>query len=252
MRLDPRFADIDAPDLLSERVILVTGAGDGIGRAIALGCAARGATVILLGRTTEKLEKVYDEIQAAGGPEPAIFPMDLAGAIAAQYDMLAQRVEEQFGRLDGLVHNAAVLGMMTPIEHYPPEIWQELIQVNVNAPFLMTHALLPLLQRSAKEHEYASVIFTSSGVGRRGRAFWGGYSTSKFAIEGLTQVLADEVDTVRVNVINPGATRTRMRANAFPAEDPETLLTPEEIAKAWIWLLANPGPHGESLDAQIP
>ncbi len=256
MRLDPRFADFrPAPDLLEGRVILVTGAGDGIGRAVALACAAHAATVVLLGRTVEKLERVYDAIRSGDGPEPAIYPMDLSGAMPPDYEALAAGVETELGRLDGLVHNAALLGDLGPLEHYSPEGWQELMQVNVNAPFLLTRALLPLVRRTASRHGHASVVFTSSGVGRRGRAYWGGYGVSKFALEGLTQVLADELDGgegVRVNSLNPGPVRTRMRAKAFPAEDPETLITPEEAARAWLWLLDTSEVHGQALDAQVP
>lgn len=256
MRLDPRFADFrPAPDLLAHRVILVTGAGDGIGRAVADLCAAHAATVVLLGRTVEKLERAYDAIRSAGGPEPAIYPMDLSGAMPPDYEALAARLESELGRIDGLVHNAARLGALGPLEHYAPDAWQELMQVNVNAPFLLTRALLPLLRRTAAAHGHASVVFTSSGVGRRGRAYWGGYSVSKFALEGLTQVLADELDGgtgIRVNSLNPGPVRTRMRANAFPAEDPETLITPEEAARAWLWLLDARGVHGQALEAQVP
>ena len=256
MRLDPRFADFrPAPDLLAHRVILVTGAGDGIGRAVADLCAAHAATVVLLGRTVEKLERAYDAIRSAGGPEPAIYPMDLSGAMPPDYEALAARLESELGRLDGLVHNAALLGALGPLEHYAPDAWQELMQVNVNAPFLLTRALLPLLRRTASAHGHASVVFTSSGVGRRGRAYWGGYSVSKFALEGLTQVLADELDGgtgIRVNSLNPGPVRTRMRANAFPAEDPETLITPEKAARAWLWLLDARDVHGQALEAQVP
>ena len=254
MRLDPRIADFHPePDRFEGRVFLVTGAGDGIGRAIACACARHTATVVLLGRTVEKLERVYDSIQSAGGPEPAIYPMDLSGAMPADYEALAGRIEGELGRLDGLVHNAALLDTLGPIEHSSPDSWQEVMQVNVNAPFLLTRALVPLLRRTATERGHASVIFTSSGVGRRGRAYWGSYSVSKFAIEGLNQVLADELEgSVRVNSLNPGPVRTRMRAKAFPAEDPEILITPEEAARAWLWLLDARDHHGEALDAQIP
>ena len=256
MRLNPRLADFrPPPNLLEGRVVLVTGAGDGIGRAIACTCAAHSATVVLLGRTVEKLERVYDEIRSAGGPEPAIYPMDLSGAMPPDYEALAARVESEFDRLDGLVHNAALLGDLGPIEHYSPDGWQELIQVNVNAPFLLTRALVPLVRRTAAGHGHASIIFTSSGVGRRGRAYWGAYSVSKFAVEGLNQVLADELDGasgVRVNSLNPGPVRTGMRAKAFPAEDPETLITPDEVARAWLWLLDVRDVHGQALEAQVP
>ena len=254
MRLAPHLAEFrPAPRFLDGRTILVTGAGDGIGEAIARQCAGHGATVVLLGRTVEKLERVYDAIRSEGGPEPAIYPMDLSGAMPPDHEALAGRIESEFGRLDGLVHNAALLGALGPIEHYSPEAWQELMQVNVNAPFLLSRAFVPLLRRTASQRGHAAVIFTSSGVGRRGRAYWGGYSVSKFAVEGLSQVLADEMDGgVRVNSLNPGPVRTRMRASAFPAEDPETLITPEEAARAWLWLLDARDVHGEVLDAQIP
>ena len=256
MRLDPRFAEFHPePGFLEGGVILVTGAGDGIGRAIACACAAHGATTVLLGRTVEKLERTYDTILSEGGPEPAIYPMDLGGAMPPDYEALAARVEGELDRLDGLVHNAALLASLGPIEHCSPEEWQEIIHVNVNAPFLLTRALVPLVRRTGAEHGHASVIFTSSGVGRRGRAYWGAYSVSKFAIEGLNQVLADELDGasgVRVNSLNPGPVRTRMRAKAFPAEDPETLITPEEVARAWLWLLDARDVHGEALEAQVP
>lgn len=239
------------PDLLKDRVILVTGAGDGIGKAAALAFAGHGATVVLVGKTTKKLEKVYDAIVAAGGPEPVLHPMNLEGATPEHYAELAEALQREFGRLDGLLHNAAWLGSITPIEHYPPEQWLRVMHINLNAPFLMTRALLPLLRQS----ESASVVFTSSGVGRKGRAYWGAYAVSKFGIEGLAQILADEVETntaIRVNCLNPGATRTHMRAVAFPGEDPMTLPTPEDIMPAYLYLM---GPdsrdvRGLSLDAR--
>lgn len=240
-----------AENLLKERIILITGAGEGIGRAAALSCAAHGATVILLGRTEEKLEQVYDAIEAAGYPQPAIIPMNLETATETDYDALAATLEQEFGHLDGLLHNAGQLGLRTPIESYDPTVWQRVMQVNVNAPFMMTQALLSLLQLSAD----ASIIFTSSGAGRKGRAFWGAYGVSKFATEGMMQILADELehcDNIRVNCINPGATRTNMRASAYPAEQPTNNPAPAEIMPAYLYLL---GPdsktiNGQSLDAQ--
>jgi len=238
-------------DLLAERVILVTGAGDGIGRAVSLACAAHGATVILLGRTVHKLESVYDDIVTAGGPKPAIYPMDLEGAVPEDHRQLAQRVNAELGRLDGLLHNAGLLGTLTPLEHYDTLEWLRVMQVNVNAPFLLSQACLPLLKRAPD----ASLLFTSSGVGRRGRAYWGAYSVSKFAVEGMMQVLADELDEnarVRVNSINPGQVRTRMRAAAYPAENPDDLPTPQDIVHAYLYLLGpdSHGVHGKTLDAQ--
>ncbi len=239
------------PGLLADRVILVTGASAGIGRVLAKSVANLGATVILHGRTVSRLEAVYDEICAAGGPTPAIFPLDLERASGEDYDRLSGAIEEQWGRLDGLVQNAGVLGGRTPIEHHDVGDWQRVLHVNLTAPFILCRCLLPLLMKSPD----ASVIFTSSGVGRRGKAYWGAYAVSKFGVEGLSQVLADELGNkpnIRVNVINPGATRTAMRAAAYPAEDPDRLKTPEEIIGAWLYLLGpdSRGITGRSFDAQ--
>ncbi len=238
-------------DLLKDRIILVTGAGEGIGRAAAWQYAAHGATVVLLGRTLEKLESLYDEIESAGYPQPAIVPMNLDSASEHDYIELSNQLFDEFGHLDGVLHNAGLLGMRTPIEHYDPITWEQVMRVNVQAPFLMTQTLLPLLQRSSD----ASIIFTSSGVGRKGRAYWGAYAVSKFATEGMMQVLADELDNnpnIRVNAINPGATRTQMRAFAYPAEPPENNPTPAAIMPLYLYLM---GPdsrqvNGQSLDAQ--
>ncbi len=240
-----------SPGSLQDRVILVTGAGAGIGRALAKASAELGATVILLGRTVSHLESVYDEICAAGGPTPAIFPLDLERAAGADYDRLSAAIEEQWGRLDGLVNNAGVLGARTPIEHHDVAQWQRVLHVNLTAPFILCRCLLPLLLKSPD----ASVIFTSSGVGRRGKAYWGAYAVSKFGVEGLNQVLADELagkPGIRVNAVNPGATRTAMRAEAYPAEDPDRLKTPEEILGPYLYLLGSDGrgTTGQSIDAQ--
>lgn len=246
--------DYQAPaDLLSGRIILVTGAGDGIGRAAALAYAGHGATVILLGRTTAKLEKVYDAIEQQGGPQPAIFPLNFEGATLKDYREMAETLDQEFGRLDGILHNAGLLGRITPFDHYNPELWEQVMQVNINGPIWMTQALLPLLKASSD----ASVIFTSSSVGRKGRAYWGAYSVSKFATEGFVEVLADELDnltSVRINSLNPGGTRTQMRKTAFPAEDPNALRTPEDIMPTYLWLMGpdSRGHSGERFDAQPP
>ncbi len=241
-----------APEnLLQDRIILVTGAGSGIGRAAACAYAAQGATVILVGRTLEKLEQVYDEIEAAGHPQPAIVPLNLESASEHEYLELANTLEQEFGRLDGLLHNASLLGLRTPMESYDPVVWNQVMQVNVNAGFMLTQALIPLLNES----ENASIIFTTSGVGRKGKAFWGAYAVSKFATEGMAQVLAQELENtsnIRVNCINPGATRTQMRANAYPAENPQANPVPEDIMPLYLYLM---GPdsktvNGQSLDAQ--
>lgn len=239
-------------DLLKDRIILVTGAGDGIGRAAAKAYAAHGATVILVGRTTSKLESIYDEIEAAGYPKPAIVPLNLEGAAVKEYDELAMIIEENFGRLDGLLHNAGILGSRTPVEQYDPEIWNKVMQVNATAPFLLTRAMIPLLRKSAD----ASVVFTSSSVGRKAKAYWGAYAVSKFATEGLSQLLADELDddrqNIRVNSLNPGGTRTNMRAHAYPAESPGNNPAPEEIMPIYLYLMGadSKGVNGQQLDAQ--
>nr|WP_298372636.1 YciK family oxidoreductase [uncultured Halomonas sp.] len=244
--------DYQAPaNLLSDKIILVTGAGDGIGRAAALTYARHGATVILLGRTIAKLEKVYDEIEQQGSPQPAIFPLNFEGATLKDYRDMAETLDQEFGRLDGILHNAGLLGRITPFENYNPELWEQVMQVNINGPIWMTQALLPLLKASKD----ASVIFTSSSVGRKGRAYWGAYSVSKFATEGFVEVLADELDnltSIRVNSLNPGATRTQMRKTAFPAEDPDVLRTPEDIMPTYLWLMGpdSRGHSGERFDAQ--
>lgn len=240
-----------SPDLLRDRVILVTGASDGIGRVAARTYAAHGATVILQGRTLSRLESVYDEIEAAGHAQPAIVTQELSTATAADYLQLAETIEREFGRLDGVLHNAGVLGDITPVEMYDPDTWDFVMRVNLRAPYLMTQALLPLLKQSPD----ASIIFTTSSVGRRGRAFWGAYAVSKAGIENLSQLLADELrntSNIRVNCLNPGATRTRMRATAYPGENPMALRVPEELMPAYLWLMGpdSRGTSGESLDAQ--
>lgn len=237
---------------LGKRIILVTGAGDGIGKAVAIGAAKSGATVILAGRTVAKLEQVYKLIIEAGGPEPSIYPVDLAGATAKDYDDLGVLIDEQFGRLDGLLHNAAILGLRSPLTNYSSELWSKVIQVNLTAQFQMTQSLMTVLEKS----QDASVIFTTSGVGRVGKAFWGAYAVSKFAIEGMVQTWASEVEglgSVRINAINPGATRTNMRAQAFPGENPNDLKTPEDILPAYLYLLGQDsiGVNGQSIEAQL-
>lgn len=240
---------IPVNDSLQGRTILVTGAGDGIGKAAALTFARSGASVILLGRTQSKLEAVYDIIANEKLPEAIIHPLDLAIAGSDDYDLLGRSIQEQFPALDGLLHNASELGALGPIQYYAPEAWTKIMQINVNAAFMLTRALLPALEQS----DDARILFTSSSVGRKGRAYWGAYAVSKFATEGLMQVLADELATttrIRVNSINPGATRTEMRRAAYPAENPLSLPTAESLMPAYLHLLqpASQSRHGEAID----
>jgi len=240
-----------ANDLLKGRVILITGAGAGIGRAAANSFAAHGATVILSGRTVENLERVYDEIVAAGHTEPAICPLNLNETNYESYEQVAELIEEEFGRLDGVLHNAGQLGQITPLENARVDTWYQIMQVNVTAAFMLTKALLPLLKQSPD----ASIVFTSSSVGRQGRAHWGAYAVSKFAVEGLMQVLADELENIsniRVNSVNPGACNTAMRRLAYPGELAARNPEPSTIMPTYLYLMGpdSKGTNGKALDAQ--
>lgn len=225
-------------ELLRDKIILVTGAGDGIGRTAAKTFAAHGATVILLGRTLAKLEMVYDEIEAAGYPQPAIYPMNLEGVVEKDLLDMFTALDQEFGRLDGILHNASELGQRTPVSNYSSDVWQRVMQVNVTAPFMLTKALMPLLEKAS----HASVVFTGSSVGLHGRAYWGAYAASKAAAENLMQTLADELHEttrIRVNSINPGATRTRMRATAYPAENPQSVKEPAALMPVYLYLMGD-------------
>ncbi len=239
-------------DALAGRNIMITGVTGGIGRALGLGAAALGARVIGTGRNVKALSSFGDAVVQAGYPEPVLVPLNLAGAGVDDYAELAGRLGDAVGALHGLVLNAGMLGPMSAIRHYDPAEWARVMHVNVNSSFMLTRAMLPLLERAAE----ASIVFTSSSLGRRGRALWGAYAASKFAMEGLMQVLADETrDTgIRVNSINPGATATRMRAEAYPAEDPRTLPAPDDILAPFLYLLGpdSAGLRGEALNAQSP
>lgn len=234
---------------LTDRVILITGASMGIGRAVAKALAAEGATVILLARNIKRLETLYDEIVSMRSPTPAIYPMNLANASQKEYSDLYESIEQHFGRLDGLIHNAGILGTLSPIEHASVEQWYQVLQVNLNSAFLLTKTTLPLLKRS----QDASILFTTADLGKKARAYWGAYAVSKFGCEALMQILADELQStasIRVNSINPVQARTHLRSSAYPAEDPLKIPTPERLVQLYVHLM---GPlsqkiTGKSLD----
>ena len=237
--------------LLAGRVILITGAGGGLGRALAVESARAGASVILSGRNAAKLDLVYDEIEKLGGPQPAIAALDLAAATAADYDNLAKTIDDEFGKLDGLVHCAALLGERTPLEQYDVPTWCKVLHVNLTAPFILTQVLLPNLRNSAD----ASVIFVSSGVVTNQRPYWGAYAVAKSGLESVRSMLSQELEgerNIRVNSVNPGRMRTGMRAAAYPAEDPNTLPAPVSVSGTFLYLLSalGRGIDGQYFEAQ--
>lgn len=245
--------DYQAPkQLLKDKIVLVTGAGDGIGKTAAITYAEYGATVILLGRTTKKLEAVYDEIEQKKLPQAAIVPLNLDGAAEHDFLELANTIECEFGRLDGILHNASILGERKPISSYDPVMFEQVMRVNVTSQLTLTQALIPLLKKANQ----ASVVFTSSGVGRVAKANWGAYAVSKFATEAIVQLFANEstefTPNIRTNAINPGATRTNMRAEAYPNEDPKTLVTASDIMPAYLYLMGDDSlnTNGQSINAQ--
>ncbi|MBT4669178.1 MAG: YciK family oxidoreductase [Candidatus Ruthia sp.] len=220
---------------LKDKVILVTGANRGFGRAMTFDLAKAGATVIMLGRDLGSLETTYDEVVDAGYQEPVLYPLDLEGATPEHYEQLQANLLEHFGQLDGLIHNAGIIGTMMPIEQYDVKLWYSTMQINVNAPFMLTQALIPALNKSSD----ARVLFLSSSVGRNARAYWGAYGVSKFAIEGLSKTLSEELEqtNIRVNSLDPRRMRTKMRQTAYPAENMENNPTPESMSPAIVYLM---------------
>ncbi|MEO1939975.1 YciK family oxidoreductase [Candidatus Thioglobus sp.] len=230
---------------LTAKVILVTGANRGFGRAMTLDLAKAGATVIMLGRDLGSLESVYDEVTDLGYQEPVLYPLDLEGATPEHYEQLQANILEQFDQLDGLIHNAGIIGTMMPIEQYDIKLWYSTMQINVNAVFMLTQFLIPVLNKSSD----ARVLFLSSSVGRSARAYWGAYGVSKFAIEGLSKTLSEELEktNIKVNSIDPKRMRTKMRQTAYPAENAENNPTPESISPAIVYLM---GKQAKSLNGE--
>lgn len=242
---------VPSSNCLDGKTILVTGAGDGIGRVAALTYARYGATVLLLGRTSSKLEYVYDEIESLGGKQPAMLPMNLEGATYAEMQQLEGLINKEVGQLDGILHNAGVLGQLTPLEMYDVDTFAQVMKVNFTATFMLTQALLPLL----KDADHGSVVFTSSTVGTHPRAFWGAYALSKQAVEGMSDIFTQETQnttSLRFNCVNPGGTRTNMRAHAYPGENPMSLKTPEDIMAGYVCLMSDEsiGVRGQVIELQ--
>ncbi|MBE8214756.1 MAG: YciK family oxidoreductase [Endozoicomonadaceae bacterium] len=240
------------PHFLDNKTILVTGAGQGIGKTLAKTYAHYGAQVILLGKTVQHLEQVYDEICEQDKKKPLILPFDLNTRDFKAYQSIADVIASELKQLNGLVHNASLLGQLGPMSQYQPTLWDAVMQVNVTAQFFLTKALIALL----RAQKNSAIIFTSSGVTRdQGRAHWGAYCISKVATESLAKVMSDEekdISTLRINTINPGATRTAMRAQAYPAENPNTLSSPEEIMPLYLYLMSQDSQHitGQYFNAQ--
>jgi NAD(P)-dependent dehydrogenase (short-subunit alcohol dehydrogenase family) len=222
----------EATGALAGRICLVTGASRGIGRAIALRYAREGADLILTARTVGALEELDDEIRAINGKTSLLVPMDLRNFDTI--DQLGAGLYERYGKVDVLVGNAGILGQMSPLTHTEPKAWQEVIDVNLTANWRLIRSIDPLLRQSSA----GRAIFVSSGVARDVRAYWGAYAVSKAALEMLVGIYAKEIQqsNVRANLIDPGRTRTRMRATAYPGEDPMTLRTPEEIMEPFVRL----------------
>ncbi len=236
---------------LKNKIVLVTGASRGIGKSASIMYASLGAKVILLGRDLKSLEQVYDEIVQLKYSEPMISLMDLERADGNDYQAVYENMMNEFGRLDGLLLNASMLGDRSPIAHYDSEAWARTIHVNLTSQFLLTKSLLPALYES----DNASVIFTSSSVGRVGKAFWGAYSVSKFGVEALSQILSAEHEdqlNIRFNCINPGATRTKLRKEAYPYEDEHKLKEPIDLMDKYAWLMSDESINikGQSIDCQ--
>jgi NAD(P)-dependent dehydrogenase (short-subunit alcohol dehydrogenase family) len=240
-----------APDLLRDRVVLVTGAGQGLGRVAALTYAAHGATVVLHGRNVKSLEAVYDEISQRSLPQPAIYPLDLAQADDSQFDGLAEAIRSQLGRLDGILHNAALFQALSPLEHQTLGQWLDLLRVNLVAPFALTRACLSLLKAAPD----AAVILTGETHGHAPAAYWGGFAVSKGGLELLARIAAAEWEmhpNLRINVFIPGPVRSPQRARSHPAEDKDRLPRPEELMPYYLYLMGpdSRGKSGQVIEAQ--
>ncbi len=231
--------------MLEDKVALVTGASQGLGRALALACAREGARVVINARSEESIRPVAEEVESAGAEVLA-----LAADVSKSSDVerMVGAAVERFGEIDALVNNAGLLGPRVAIAEYPEEEWRRVIEANLTGPFLVAKAVIPHMP------EWGSIVNVVSGVSVEGRAEWGAYSVSKFGVEGLTQILASELEGrgIRVNAVDPGGMRTGMRAAAYPEEDPMTRITPEENTDVFVYLASDDsrGVTGQRFKAQ--
>jgi NAD(P)-dependent dehydrogenase (short-subunit alcohol dehydrogenase family) len=236
---------------LKNHVILITGAGGGLGGTAALTLAKNGAHIILLDKNIAKLEVVYDAIVAANAPTPVIYPFDLAGANENDYQELANKIDAEYGALQGLLHSAVEFSSFTPISQFGTKEWGHTLNVNLNAPFLLTRMLLPVLEKSPQ----ASIVFTSDSSARNAHAYFGAYGVSKIAMEGLAKILAEELEAagkIRVNTLIPGAIDSPLRKRAYPAEDKAKLPDMASLAPAYLYLFGpqSLGVTGQAIDAR--
>jgi NAD(P)-dependent dehydrogenase (short-subunit alcohol dehydrogenase family) len=236
---------------LTNQVILITGAGGGLGGTAAMTLAKNGAHIILLDKNIAKLEKIYDAIVSANAPEPIIYPFDLAGANENEYQELADKIDEKYGALQGLLHSAVEFSAFTPLAMHGTKEWGHTLNVNLNAPFLLSRVLLPVLQKS----RHASIVFTSDSSVRKAPAYSGAYGVSKIALEGLAKILAEELESskkVRVNTLIPGPVDSPLRKRGYPAEDKEKLQTMESLAPVYLYLFGSQsiGSTGQLVDAR--
>jgi len=228
-----------ADKFLEDKVILVTGAAGAIGSAVARACAQFGAVLVLLDKNVKGLETCYDEIISARGKTPAIYPLDLIGASEKDYHDMAITIQNELGRLDAVIHCAAQLGALIPLEHFETELWLKIMHSNLNAPFLLTRACLPLLKQ-----QQASIIFTTDKTGRQGKAYWGAYAVANAGLENLVQVMADELQgNTNINVcsLDPGEIRSALHALAYPGKTANTLTDANDISYAYLYLLSEAG-----------
>lgn len=225
-------------DTLKDRAYLVTGAAGAVGSAVSIALGVSGATVILVDRNSRGLDAAYDQITAAGGVEPIKLELDLASTGIPQYEEMAELIKTEFGRLDGIIHCAVEPGTLTPLSQYPIEMLNKALLVNLSAPYMMTRCCLELLS----EVDDACIIFTSADIARRGKAYWGGYSISGFALEGLAQIWSDELEAntnIRINTLDTGPVKSLLRARIFPGEDPSSVPSADSIVPAYIHLLTS-------------